>query len=570
MLANEAKFVRPSLSVGGTGLTSVYDAKSIQIKNIGKGILNTIQMSGYLGGFNGLRRLGSSASGGFLISLAEPKQCVLVDEKGRLVKVIPCYNTSSELRSSAWNSYNNRILQAYSNNTIYQLDQNGTYVSGANITPPSTPSAITVADYPWNNPFIGVGSVYVACDSNRTVYNMSANGGSAVAFSFAYPAGLSECRGIAYDGYTLLMANNLNTIYRVNALTGALIETITLPVNCDGGVAFDFIANQLFVGDAQKRTTFQIALGGGVIDVEAKHVSYFDASDLFVKKQVGIFSDAQEPVVIHNNGVFQLWYSNHGGSTADAQNIAYATSTDGINFSDYQIVLGDGNGGHNGNARGFQVILVDSTYHMFYCTGQQGSQLCHSTSPDGVSWSNKTVVTDSSAVDVAWGSSTGSLGNVGIYHDGTQWVMWLESQTTSGSWAMGRLTSPDLYLWTIDPVFPRISAFNQHSSIGGTVPWKKGSKHYMLVHESVNRVLPSIPYILYSNNGLDWAKAQASQLLKWTDAFEVDQMADPYWVEVNGKIYLYYAANGNDPYQFRIAVAVADITIDELLNFLDI
>jgi predicted GH43/DUF377 family glycosyl hydrolase len=98
--------------------------------------------------------------------------------------------------------------------------------------------------------------------------------------------------------------------------------------------------------------------------------------------------------VIKDGNVYKMWYSGSNGSN---YRIIYCTSTDGISWSNFQMVVDIGSEGTYDTSGSYlpRVIKDDNVYKMWY-TGYDGSnrRVIYCTSTDGISWSNFQMVVD--------------------------------------------------------------------------------------------------------------------------------------------------------------------------------
>jgi predicted GH43/DUF377 family glycosyl hydrolase len=118
-----------------------------------------------------------------------------------------------------------------------------------------------------------------------------------------------------------------------------------------------------------------------------KHAS----NPVFKKNTPGNWDDLHvgEPTVIFHNAMFHMWYQGLT-LTSGLFPIGYATSADGISWqrSESNPVMTPLPGWENPRNQDPHVILVDSTYHMWYSAGDN---ICHweigyATSADGINW----------------------------------------------------------------------------------------------------------------------------------------------------------------------------------------
>ena len=98
---------------------------------------------------------------------------------------------------------------------------------------------------------------------------------------------------------------------------------------------------------------------------------------------------AYKPSVIKDGNTYKMWYA---GDDATYNRIIYCTSTDGINWSNHQMVIDKGSAPSNYDVHAAYapcVIKDGSTYKMWY-SGSDGThmRIIYATSTNGTSWSN--------------------------------------------------------------------------------------------------------------------------------------------------------------------------------------
>src|SRR3989344_416678 len=87
------------------------------------------------------------------------------------------------------------------------------------------------------------------------------------------------------------------------------------------------------------------------------------------------------PTVIHNEDGYKMWF---GGAYWDGFRIGLATSTDGLNWTQFpDFVTGPTQSWENSGLGGPHVIYNDKTYEMYY---HSGTGIGYATSQDGITW----------------------------------------------------------------------------------------------------------------------------------------------------------------------------------------
>ena len=100
------------------------------------------------------------------------------------------------------------------------------------------------------------------------------------------------------------------------------------------------------------------------------------------------------PCVIKDGNVYKMWYSGFDGTN---YRVIYCTSTDGINWSNFQMVVDIGSEGTYDTSRAFHPCVIKDcdVYKMWY-TGYDSTnfRVMYCTSADGINWSNFQMVVD--------------------------------------------------------------------------------------------------------------------------------------------------------------------------------
>lgn len=275
--------------------------------------------------------------------------------------------------------------------------------------------------------------------------------------------------------------------------------------------------------------------------------------------------NVQEPSVAFNPSThtFQMWYT--GADEAKCM-VGYATSQDGITWTkplDHP-VLGWGNGGvaHNAchsdvqrlNGRYYAWFSIDTSDYSF--TDAKNGDLFEATSPDGITWTptGKAVI---HADKSGWNTFTA---NSFVVRTDGHWLMYWES-FGQGQWRMSTATSTDLLHWNAQDT-PSIAGVGFGGTAGG--PWitHTAAGWTMYFHAPPPVQVPG--HDLYSQI----YEATSTDLKHWTTnpvplvtqeqpSWQVDQIADPSAVVVNGVTYLYFDGLDNSwPIKASIGVAI--------------
>ncbi|MBM3217030.1 choice-of-anchor D domain-containing protein, partial [Candidatus Poribacteria bacterium] len=150
------------------------------------------------------------------------------------------------------------------------------------------------------------------------------------------------------------------------------------------------------------------------------------------------------PAVIIDDGVYKMWYG--GGTTAGGYGIVcYATSTDGVTWTKYAsnpVFTKSGSEMHSGS-----VIKDGSTYKLWYHAYFGGSDpyIGYATSPDGISWTDQGVVLDQGS---SGATDTNSVGEPSVLKRNGQYEMWYAGVNASNVQTINYATSGDGVTWT--------------------------------------------------------------------------------------------------------------------------
>jgi hypothetical protein len=269
--------------------------------------------------------------------------------------------------------------------------------------------------------------------------------------------------------------------------------------------------------------------------------------------------DNCEPAVIYDAGIFKMWYRGGNGSGPDG--LGYATSTDGINFTDY---------GTGPVVPGNQLLFnpsVTKIGSLYYLTGRgdSGAAICAKNSSDGINWwGSVTLFPNGTSADWDY-----SFGNNCLWKEGSTWYVIYEARSiaTSYLWRLGLASSLDGVTWTKYSGNPILG--NNSVTAGGPDVHKVGSTYYMLYHYNMIATetggIPTDVGLVKSTDLIHWTNATFSEFIYRDQhrTFEKEQIADPFWIDVGGKGYFYYcgSSNGSDG---KIYVATSDYTFAEV------
>jgi outer membrane protein assembly factor BamB len=161
------------------------------------------------------------------------------------------------------------------------------------------------------------------------------------------------------------------------------------------------------------------------------------------------------PNVMYDNGIYKMWYAgtmDRNGSYENGRGIGYATSTDGVTWTNRQLVYGPTTGYAQVDSP--KVIKEGSFYKMWFreyyeLLGPQWSgYVSYMTSSDGISWSTPEQVM--SAQGQSGTNADGyNITNLSILKEDSQYTMWYAVDDLPPiQYKTWRATSTDGITWT--------------------------------------------------------------------------------------------------------------------------
>jgi hypothetical protein len=273
----------------------------------------------------------------------------------------------------------------------------------------------------------------------------------------------------------------------------------------------------------------------------------------------------QEPTVIYEatgctlvaNPCFKMWYT--GGLSP--QNIYYAESPDGISWTKRSTAVLNGH-------RGSYLLKNGSTYYLYACSGT--TQIDLYTASDGI-----TFTLDTAGTMTATGIEI-NFGNLAVIIDGSTWRMAYEGHWTgTAGWSMGAASSTDGRTWTRDVGNPLITFGGQgpalYKALNGTF-WMWAHCCGGLPSDGVRYSSPDFHTWIRNPPGINPQPNQSdgATLPRITAdegvGLSTGQVADQSLVQINGKVYDYYTASADGTTNFKIKVAIANLTLEQLIT----
>lgn len=150
------------------------------------------------------------------------------------------------------------------------------------------------------------------------------------------------------------------------------------------------------------------------------------------------------PGVIKDGDTYKMWYTGWGSN----YRIIYCTSTDGINWSNYQMVVDIGEEGtyDTGHVQKASVIKDGDTYKMWYSGQDSGStfRILYCTSTNGIEWTNYQMVVD---IGDEGTYDTSHAQTPTVIKDGSTYKMWYSGSNLS-NYRIIYCTSNDGITWS--------------------------------------------------------------------------------------------------------------------------
>jgi hypothetical protein len=194
----------------------------------------------------------------------------------------------------------------------------------------------------------------------------------------------------------------------------------------------------------------------------------FANNPILRKSQSDNFSDGiMIPQLLLQNGQYKMWFTYYGQTQNVSQWIGYATSYDGIEWTQPQpvdLTLGSIGTWDSKSMTVGPIILTNNQYFMFY-QGSNGNkiQIGLATSINGVNWikqANPVIVPNA-----PWESS--HIGATDIIKIGDIYSLYYHGVDASGNTTINLATSPDGFTWTKCSTNPILRATQSWELSGG-------------------------------------------------------------------------------------------------------
>jgi hypothetical protein len=332
---------------------------------------------------------------------------------------------------------------------------------------------------------------------------------------------------------------------------------VNLKIQLKSGMAY-FYANDTLLGSGAFRDPINYGFSMSALPLDC----YVDQFYVYPTPAVDLnktwsAQTVAEPNVIYEGGIWKMWYRGAQGPPAYTHGVGYATSTDGITWTQYAA-----NPVTSIDSWCPTVHKIGSTYYLYYSGNYSGYwTILRKTSADGITWSvsTPTLVQTRGTWDGTY------IGNNDFWVEGSTWYMLYEaSGVGSASWEIGYATSPDGITWTKYAGNPVISG---PGARGGPQVFIVDGTYYCFLHYADYSSAPTDIVLMQSTDKITWtASSFFSQLPKSFDrSLEHLQVADPFVVAFNTSSYLYYCGS-SDGTDGHIFLAKSNYNLSQLVN----
>ncbi len=293
----------------------------------------------------------------------------------------------------------------------------------------------------------------------------------------------------------------------------------------------------------------------------------YSGNPILVADEVWEGSVLCEPCVLHENGIFKMWYRGGSGEGEENQSVGYATSNDGIKWTKYA-----SNPVLPGVVYPF-VLKVASTYYLYGNQESQGASVFRWSSADGIQWiinnDGKSVL--SPDAEIEWESR--AITSVSVIYEAGETYPWKMLYGAGGfEYQTGYAYSTDGLNWTKysnNPVLPVIRGTWRDGQCANPSPIIKiGSIYYTWVDgRQPGQPGPWVIGLVSSSNFISWtdyhSNPQLSPEYAWESAL-VAALSDPDILVVSGEAHqVYLTYNGG---QNAMGLAYLDKSLNSFVS----
>ena len=251
-----------------------------------------------------------------------------------------------------------------------------------------------------------------------------------------------------------------------------------------------------------------------------------------------VYGWGSQPSVIFENDTFKMWfaYGIVDNIPPDSLKIVvgYATSTDGINWTDYSanpVFDAESDSSWDSRVHDTPFVLHDSSGYKMWYTGSDHigypwadslvMVIGYATSPDGINWTKYPDPVLTKGPSGSWERLW--LESPSVIYENGEYKMWYTGESTetgSSLSQVGYATSPDGINWTKYPGNPVLEVDQTNDYIVGISSVVKVDSTYFMFYngatqaDAIDGKLDSATVNLaYSDDGINWTKYYANPLM---------------------------------------------------------
>lgn len=338
---------------------------------------------------------------------------------------------------------------------------------------------------------------------------------------------------------------------------------------------------QVLYGGIQKSTLHDILkpVGGTLVITDTQTVNSW------------LRQAAQEPTLFYDSATSKINIYFTGGKDSLGVNsyndkMGLVTSTDMVTFSSPIKVIGQGYGGATTNRRATSswVGKQGNRYFLLALNGfgigwpGEDRNIYGYTSLDGVNWIDAGIKIDKATAFP--GHAMMGFGNIGVCVDeknnpvviGGKYLSLVEASNGT-TWSIWRATADSLMgTWTLADSLSSLQVRGTGMYGGPQLIYKNGT-YYAFYHYGTSGNLPTLLAYATSTDCINWTVKETPFVPFDIKPYGVltDQIADPYFTEINGKVYMlaeYCQNTGAGSYRSSIYLWTFDGTFQQMLNYL--
>ena len=260
-------------------------------------------------------------------------------------------------------------------------------------------------------------------------------------------------------------------------------------------------------------------------------------------------------IIKESNTSYKMWYEGRDSSYGRA---IYCTSTDGINWSNFQMVIDKGSEGTYDTSRVRPRTVIkesDTSYKMWY-SGLDGSywRIIYCTSTDGITWSNFQLVVNRNNNSY---DTYGSYEPCVIKESSSSYKMWY-SGVDASHWRILYATSTNGTSWSN---YQMVLDYNTEgtydtSHVFRSFVTKESSGSYKMWYNGDDGSNTRILYAT-STDGTSWSNYQMVLDYNQEGTYDTNNIFAPFIIKESSNLYkMWY--NGYDGTNYRILYATSE------------